>query len=112
VVQVQLVTGQLADPVEQLVAAQARVTDELVEVLHEQGPVEHGEALELDRAVAEGAGLGLPPTVERRVGGGMADDGLQALLLVLGELGAAPARGWSGSGPAAGPGPRRPGVGG
>ena len=86
-VQVQLVTGQPACPVQQLVTAQARVTDQLVEVLHEQGLVEHGEALELDRAVAEGAGLGQPPTVERRVGGGVADDGLQALLLMVGQLG-------------------------
>src|SRR4029453_10070435 len=56
-------------------------------MLHEQGLVEHGEALELDWAVAEGAGLGQPPPVVRRVGGGVANDGLQALLLIVGELG-------------------------
>jgi hypothetical protein len=60
-VQIQLVTGQLSDPVEQLVTAQARVADQLVEVFHEQGLVQHREALKLDRAVAEGAGLGEPP---------------------------------------------------
>jgi hypothetical protein len=86
-VQVQLVTGQLADPVQQLVPAQSWVTDQLVEVFHEQGLVDHGEALKLDRAVAESAGLGEPAAVVRRVGGGVADDGLQALLLVLAELG-------------------------
>ena len=81
-VQVELVPGHLADPVQQLVAAQARVADQLVEVLHQQGLVEHGQVRQVDRAVAERAGLGELPSVERRVGGGVADDGLQALLLV------------------------------
>jgi hypothetical protein len=74
--QVQLVSGHLADPVQELVAAQPRVTDQLVEVLHEQGLVEHGQAPKLHRALAERAGLGEPPAVEGRVGGGVADDGL------------------------------------
>jgi hypothetical protein len=86
-VQIQLVTGHLSDPVEQLVPAQAGVTDQLVEVLHEQGLVQHRQALELDRAVAEGAGLVEPAAVVRRVGGSMPNHGLQALLLVLAELG-------------------------
>src|SRR4029453_14471421 len=59
-------------------------------MLHEQGLVEHGEALELDWAVAEGAGLGQPPPVVRRVGGGAANDGLQAPLLIVGALGRGP----------------------
>jgi hypothetical protein len=59
-------------------------------MLHEQGLVEHGQALELHRPVAEGAGLGEPPAVERRVGGGVAHDGVQAPLLVLDQLGAGP----------------------
>jgi hypothetical protein len=57
-------------------------------VRHEQGLVEHGQARQLDGLGAEDAGLGEPPAVERRVGGGVADHGLQALLLVVGELGA------------------------
>ena len=59
-------------------------------MLHEQRLVEHGEARQLDWLLAEGAGLGEPAAVERRVGGGVADHGLQALLLVGGELGAWP----------------------
>jgi hypothetical protein len=57
-------------------------------VLHEQGLVEHGQARQLDGLGAKGAGLGEPPAVERRGGGGVAHDGVQALLLVGGELGA------------------------
>ena len=87
-IQIKLVTGHLGDPVQQLVAAQARVADQVVEVLHEQRSVKHGQALELDRAVAQGAGLGQLPLVERRVDGGVTDDGVQPLLLVVGELGA------------------------
>jgi hypothetical protein len=59
-------------------------------MLHEQGLVEHGQAPKLDRPVAERAGLGQPPAVERRVRGRVADNNLQALLLVGGQLGAWP----------------------
>ena len=41
-VQVELVAGDPPDPVQQFVASQARVTDELIEVLHEERFVEHG----------------------------------------------------------------------
>ena len=87
-VQAQLIMGQLSNPVQQLVAAQARVAHQLVEVPHEEGLVEHGQTLKLHGALTERAGLGQPAAVERRVGSGVADDGLQALLLVLGEPGA------------------------
>jgi hypothetical protein len=67
---------------------QPGVTDEFVEVLHEQDLVEYGQSLQLDRFLARGAGLGEPPAVERRVRSGVARHGLQALLLVGGQLGA------------------------
>ena len=86
-VQVELVPGHLADPVQQLVAVQARVADQLVEVLHQQGPGEYRQVRQVEGLVAERAGFGEPPPVERRVGGGVADDGLQAPLLVLSKLG-------------------------
>ena len=89
-VQVELVPGHLPDPVQQLVAAQARVADQLVEVLHKQGPAEYGQARQVDRAVAERAGFGELSSVERRVGGGVAYDDLKTLLLVAYEFCARP----------------------
>ena len=89
-VEVELVAGRPADPVQQFVASQARVTDQLIEVLHEERPVEHGQARQLDWAVTQRAGLGELSTVERRVGGCVAYDKLQTLLLVADEFRARP----------------------
>ena len=110
-VQVQLVTGQPADPVQQLVTAQAWVTDQLVEVLHEQGLVEHGQALRAGPGRRRGRR-------SRRAAGGRTASGWRrgaprspGAAADGGRAGrVAPARGWSGSGPAAGPRPRRPGA--
>ena len=85
-VEVELVAGHPRGPVQQLVAAQPRVADQLVEVLHQVGLVQHGQTRELDGFVADRTGVGEAPTVERGVGGGVPDHGVQALLLVLSEL--------------------------
>ena len=75
-VQVELVAGRPPDPVQQLVTSQARVADQFVKVLHQERPVEHGQARQLNWSVTERAGLGEVSTVERRVGGGVAYDEL------------------------------------
>jgi hypothetical protein len=51
-------------------------------VRHQKRLVQHGQARQLDWAVSESACLGEVSTVERRVGGGVADDDLWTLLLV------------------------------
>jgi hypothetical protein len=82
-----MIDRQPADPVQQLVRAQPPVADQRIEVLHEHGIVNHGQARQLHGALAEGAGLLGPAAVERRVRSGVAHHRLQAPLLVGGQLG-------------------------